>query len=161
MKVHITYLKYYQEYTTALARWSFNLQSQYSSKCTIKSQIKKYKSSCHDERLPLTLIALNENQKLVGMCSVKKHNNYTPQLTPWLHSLYVPPPYEGYNIENQLTDAIKQIAKEMNFNSLYSVIAPDLRPCYEKQGWSLFSKEKWHHQRIFIMQTGVDTNIDE
>ena len=71
MLITIAYLRDYKEYVGTLGLWSFDVWSKYHPPGTTrKKQILKYKGHFNIETLPLTLIALTENDRLIGMCSL-------------------------------------------------------------------------------------------
>jgi Acetyltransferase (GNAT) family len=152
MDIKIAYLKDYQEYITAVAHWSFLLSEKQNQPTTIKAEIEKFKTHCHDDKLPITLIAL-DNDRLVGMCSLRETEDLKTELTPWLTRLYTTPDYDNSPACDLLIDEIKQIAKQMGYDTLYQLIYDfSSKDCCFNQGWSLKSKEQLNQQSVFILE---------
>src|SRR5437870_1341133 len=111
MKIRIVYLKDYNEYITALSQWAFDTWSHYNPRATRKSQIEKFTTHCNIDTLPLTLLALDDNDKPIGMCSLRETDGIRPDLIPWLGSLYVTLSHRKQQVGEKLIDATKRIAK--------------------------------------------------
>ena len=149
----IAYLKDYQEYMTALGKWSFEAWSKYNPQATRKNQIEKFKTHCHVDTLPLTLIALNKNDELIGMCSLRNSEGIRPELTPWLGSLYVRPTHRKQQVGEKLIEAIKNIAKNMGFNHLYLLtFETALLTYYRKLGWEFMGQDSLNDYPVSIMK---------
>jgi hypothetical protein len=81
MNVKIAYLKNYQEYVTAVASWSYDIGCQYDAQMTRKGQIQIFKQRCNIDKLPLTLVALDDNNFIIGTCSLCENEDIRPDLT--------------------------------------------------------------------------------
>jgi predicted N-acetyltransferase YhbS len=153
MNVKIAYLKNYQEYVTAVAKWSFDTWSMYNPQMTRKSQIQKFKLHCNIDRLPLTLVALDENDFIIGMCSLRENDGIRPDLTPWLASLYVTPEYRNQKVGEKLINAIKRIAKSLDYDFLYLLtFDTKLTNYYANQDWQLIGEDKLNNYPVSILE---------
>jgi N-acetylglutamate synthase-like GNAT family acetyltransferase len=160
MDIKIAYLKDYQEYVTAVSKWSYDIWSAYEPHMTRKSQIQKFKQHCNIDKLPLTLIALNDYDYIIGMCSLRQNDGIRPDLTPWLTSLYVIAEYRNQKVDEKLINAAKRVARSLGFDNLYLfTFDTKLTHYYANQGWSLAGKDKYNDHPISIMETKLEDNL--
>jgi len=154
MKIKIAYLKEYQEYVPALGQWSFDTWSKFNPTSTRKGQIEKFKAHCNIDTLPLTLVALDEMDRLLGMCSLRESDGIRPDLTPWLASLFVVPSHRNKKIAEKLIAATKRVAKEMGFDILYLLtFESSLNAYYARHGWELIGNDKLNEHPVSVMET--------
>src|SRR3990167_10950773 len=85
---------------------------------SVDRTIQRLHEHCNDDKLPLTLIALDDG-KPVGMCSLRETDGILPDLMPWLGSLVVAKAYQNQGIARLLMDAIKNKTKEMGLEKCY------------------------------------------
>ena len=157
MLITIAYLRDYKEYVGTLGLWSFDVWSKYHPPgITRKKQILKYKGHFNIETLPLTLIALTENDRLIGMCSLTEEEGIRSDLKPWLSSLYVGPRFRKQGVGKKLISAIQKIAKKMNYEILYLLTNAELTEYFSKLGWSFIEESKLNGHPVSIMETSLD-----
>lgn len=150
--VKIAYLKDHEETVSTLGQWSFDAWSQYNPKATPTTHIEKFKKHCNINKLPLTVIALNEDEEVIGMCSLRDNDGIRPDLTPWLGSLYVTPSYRKKHVAEKLMEATKRIAKSMNYHELYLLtFEPKLNIYYLKHGWNLIGTDTLNKYEVSVM----------
>lgn len=148
----IVYLKDYKEYIPALANWSYKTWGGYNPQPSIKNQIEKFKQHCNTDKLPLTLIALDNNDKPIGMCSLRETDSIRSDLAPWLGSLYVTPSQRNKYVATKLTQAIKDIARHMGYEKLYLfTFDKNLNTFYINQGWVLIGEDVLNDCPVSIM----------
>jgi Acetyltransferase (GNAT) family len=156
MAIKIAYLEDYKEYMTALAHWSYRIHSHDDQPTTIKAQIDLFKKYCNKNKLPLTLIALDPHERLIGMCSLKETEKIRPELTPWLSLLYIIPAYDNRQARRLLTEAIKEKAKQLGYKALYLLTSDSsLEEEYIHQGWSLKHEDQINKHLGSILESAL------
>jgi GNAT superfamily N-acetyltransferase len=86
------------------------------------------------DTVPMTLLALSGDTPL-GSASLIEHDMDTRMdLSPWLASVYVDPPYRGRGIGSALAQAVVDRAALQGFPALY-LFTPDRARFYERLGW--------------------------
>ena len=77
-------------------------------------------ASCHKERLPICLVALNADGDALGTASLKDVSVADRRdLSPWLAALVVPPDFSGQSATDFLVAAIDDEAKRLGQSALY------------------------------------------
>lgn len=79
MGIKIAYLADYKEYISAAAHWAFLTYGKYTS-TTFKTEIEKFRNHCNEDKLPLTLIALDNNDRFIGMASLREKEEIKTEL---------------------------------------------------------------------------------
>lgn len=117
--------------------------------------MEKLHSHINENSLPLTFVAIN-NDKPVGMCSLRQNDEIRPDLFPWLGGLVVDKDYQSQGIGKMLIDAVKNKAKEMNFKEIYLfAIDPNVVPIYEHLGWTKIGMEKFRNYDVTMMKNDL------
>ena len=134
--LEIALLKHHSDKIPALAAMWYELLGRiWVPDVTIERVEARFHEHLNDDTLPLTLVAL-ENNKPVGMCSLRSNDGIRPDLTPWLGSLIVDKAAQGRGIARLLVDAIKNKAKTMGHDTLYLLtFDPTLPDYYCSLGW--------------------------
>lgn len=87
------------------------------------------------------------------MCSLVESEAIRPGLTPWLSSHYVKPNYRKQKVGGKLIDAIKRVAKNLNFERLYLfTFDSNLAQYYAHQGWTLIGKDAINNYPVSLME---------
>jgi len=154
--ISITYLKYHPEIIPTLANmWHELLGKIWVPDVSIEKTMQRFHDHCNDSNLPLTLIAL-DNDKPVGMCSLRETDGIRPDLMPWLGSLVVGKAHQKQGIARLLMDAIKNKAKDMAFETCYLLtFDPTLPNYYQRHGWSKIGMDFLKGHDVTVMQTDL------
>lgn len=122
----------------------------------IERVIERFKEHLNENTLPLTFVAL-EQDKPVGMCSLRVTEGIQPDLTPWLGSLVVDPAYQKNGIGKSLMEATKQKAKKLGYKNLYLfTFNPTLPEYYKRLGWKLRGMDKFEDHPVTVMEIGIE-----
>lgn len=98
---------------------------------------KYYMEHCfHKDRLPMTLVAFNEQNEEVGMCQLNYQDlDVRPDIYPYVAKVFVEPNSRGNNITKLLlAEAIKE-AKRLGFKTIY--LYTKHQNLYDKYGWEI------------------------
>ena len=121
----------------------------------IERVIERFKEHLHEDSLPLTLVAFEEDLP-VGMCSMRINDGLKSELTPWLGSLVVDPAYQKRGIGKILMEATKVKGKELGFEKLYLFTAdPTLPEYYTRHGWKTIGRDEFKTLPVTVMEIGL------
>ena len=149
----IAYLADYPEYTHTVAEWVYNQWADKSKK-TLEAIIESFEKRRVKNKIPLTLIALADNE-CVGTVTIYKNDLETRKdLEPWLGSLYVSPSYRQQGIGEELTKQAIEISKGLGFCKLY-LRTEEKADYYSKRGWNFIfnaQDEKGIETKVFSFE---------
>lgn len=126
----IEYLSDHKEYVDTIVDWIANEFGDESSYHFFESIIK---NSLVKDKLPLTFIALEDNE-VVGTVGLWRGDLLSRQdLFPWLSALFVKEDYRGKKIGQKLQNFLVDYCRKAGFKELF--LYTDLCGYYEKTGW--------------------------
>ncbi|AOR23833.1 GNAT family N-acetyltransferase [Clostridium taeniosporum] len=129
----IAYLADYKENSKTIINW---LWSEFGNETNHDFYEIIIKHSFKKNTLPLTFIALLDNE-LVGTISLWRTDLISRQdLYPWLSALYVKEEYRNQNIGKKLQNFVLNYCKNNGFSNLF--LYTTLDNYYEKTGWKYF-----------------------
>jgi predicted N-acetyltransferase YhbS len=151
--ITIDLLKNHQEAIPRLAQIAYELIGKiFVPDSTLEQAIERYHLHLNDQSLPLTFVALDED-KPVGMCSLRETDGIRPDLTPWLGSLVVALDYQRQGIAKQLMDTILAKAHELGFEKCYlfafDLTIPDY---YARNGWVKIGMDQFKGHPVTVME---------
>jgi hypothetical protein len=84
LNVEIEYLKYVINSVNIVAEWLFNQWGYLTPNSSMERAKRRLIESANVDKIPLAIIALNNN-KPIGVARLVKNDMYTrPKLTPWI-----------------------------------------------------------------------------
>lgn len=96
--------------------------------------------SCNRDKIPLALVALDDDGEVLGTASLKSRSVETHRhLTPWLAALFVVERYRGRGVNAALVAAIEEHALQMGFERIY-VGASGVTSKMRDAGWTLLDE---------------------
>lgn len=132
-----------------LAKWHHYEWSYLNPGESIEDRIARMQSNLNNELIPSTFIA--KNNELLGSAALVAHDMETRlDLSPWLASVFVAPPYRGQGTGTKLVRHVMQQANLAGIKQLY-LFTPDKQYFYQKLGWDVLRKEKYHGHEVSIM----------
>lgn len=152
--IKYAYLKDYPQCIPQLASiWHEVLGKVWVPEVKIEQVIENFKNHLNTDRLPLTIVALDNNIP-IGMCSLRNNDGIRPDLSPWMGSLVVHPNYQRQGIGQELVAHIKGIGKNMLFKKMYLfAFDPTLPEWYIKLNWSIMNMDKFKGHPVTVMYT--------
>ncbi len=156
--MYIAYIKDHPETLPVVARWIFDEWGDLCPGSTLETFIEHLQENCHDDQVPLTLIALLDGE-VVGTASLIEYDMDTRHdLTPWLASVYVTPAQRGKGFGTKLVQAIVAKAREFKVPKLY-LFTPDQEHFYRRLGWQPQEYTDYRGHNVVIMQ--IEPGISE
>lgn len=121
---------------------------------TLEHSRKNYQDRMRIDRLPLTLIA-HEDDNLLGMVSLKFHDMDTrPDLDPWLGGLLVLPQSRNRGIGTMLMHRATEEARRLKIPRLYLWTAT-AESLYRKLGWRVLDRSQYFGLEAVVMELEI------
>lgn len=106
---------------------------------------------CQSIALPMTFIAL-ENDELVGnICLVTEEVPDRPQYSPWISRIYVSPKHRGKAIGKALIEHAKAALRQQSHPVLY-LLTEDKTTYYTQLGWKKVEEYQLNGLTVDIMK---------
>jgi predicted N-acetyltransferase YhbS len=152
--IKIDYLKHHPEYISTLAEiWHEVLGQIWVPDISISRVEENLQNHLNTEQLPLTFVAFDE-EKPVGMCSLRVNDGIRPDLTPWIGSLVVASDHQKQGIARQLIDKTQEKARQMGFEKLYLfAFDPTIPEYYSRLGWVKIGMDECRGHSVTVMET--------
>lgn len=140
----------------ALADWIYADWHTYDKSLTKEKLIQGFLGRLHDDKLPIAIIALQNNHP-IGVISLKATED--PELaplskgSPWLGSHHVLSSIANKGIEKQLLQLAKNITGRLGHRHLFVYTSsPAHRDLYLAQGSQLIEQRQFRNHPIWILQ---------
>lgn len=92
--------------------------------------------SCNRDDLPMALVALSDDGKVLGTAAIKKESVGSESgMGPWLAALYVPIEHRACGIGSALVEAIEDKARSFGFDSIF-VSTDAAENIIRRRGWT-------------------------
>jgi GNAT superfamily N-acetyltransferase len=102
--------------------------------------------------LPASFLAFIDHDEPVGIARLIEDDLETRlNFSPWLASVFVPPPFRGQGIGSQLCEHVVHEAQRLGFSTLY-LFTRDRENFYSRQGWIVVERTAYQGQGIVIMK---------
>lgn len=154
--IKIKYLAHFPSHTKALSEiWADTIGKDLFPEVSSDMKEADIKQTLNENKLPLSFVALQDNDP-VGMSSLSMDSQIdTPELSPWV-SLFFKEEYRSKGLAKLLIRSVKSKAFKMGFKKLYVVIFnKDLIPKYEEFGWTKVGTGKAGKMSGDIMEVGL------
>jgi N-acetylglutamate synthase-like GNAT family acetyltransferase len=133
-----------------LAQWLHREWGHTRPGATVETRRARLEGSCNRDRIPLTVVALEDGQVL-GSASLIFHDMETRmELTPWLASVFVGEAYRRKGIGAELVRRIMAEAARLDVPVLYLYTVHSER-FYAALGWTFYERTSYREQNIVIM----------
>lgn len=147
----IDYLADHKELIPILARWMHEEWGYLYPEHTIEIRERLVAERSNKDRIPLTLVAIEDGKPVGTVCLMAHDMDTRPELTPWLASLYVEKNHRRRGIGARLVAAIEAEAARLGVKQLY-LFTPDQENFYTRLGWSVTERIAYHGCFVIIME---------
>ena len=135
-----------------IGSWVFNEWGKHNPEATLDKVINAFRNRAGSTVVPLTVVALDQNDQPVGTASLTVTDMKThPELTPWLSSVYILPEARGNGIATELCRQIEREAKRLGNSRLY-LFTDNAKELYLKLGWEIKAYEEYRDLNVTIME---------
>jgi GNAT superfamily N-acetyltransferase len=122
---------------------------------TLKDCMTAYQERMNRDQLPLTLVALHDNE-LAGMVSLKFHDLDTrPDLDPWLGGVLVLPEWRNRGVATMLIHRATAEAHRLKIPRLY-LWTPSAEGLYRKLGWEVIERTEYFEKPAVVMGRDIE-----
>jgi len=111
------------------------------------------------DAVPMTVVVRSAGT-LLGSASLIAYDMDTRMdLSPWLASVYVAPPYRGHGVGSALVREIVDRATDLGFWALY-LFTPDRARFYERLGWHVLEHVVYRGYAQVLMSISLRRSAD-
>ncbi|MDP3508922.1 MAG: GNAT family N-acetyltransferase [Candidatus Melainabacteria bacterium] len=153
MRFKIVYLADHGDFVSTCASWAFDTWGRYNPSYSLEKRIVSFTEHCRRDQIPLTVLALDERDKAIGMASLRANDGIRDDLTPWLGSVYVAPAYRSKGLGQALVEHIQSIASNLRYEKIYLLTYEESLPnWYQTFGWQEIGKDSSHGNAVTVME---------
>ena len=150
-------LKDEPEHLSTLAEWHQQQWSSLNPGETIDMRIIRMQDYLNNDFIPTTFIAtfIAKQDVLIGSAAIVENDmEILSELSPWLASVFIAPPYRKKGFGTKLVLHVMQQARLHGIEKLY-LYTPDDEDFYKGLGWVTLSHETYHGQQVTVMSTDL------
>jgi GNAT superfamily N-acetyltransferase len=149
--ITVIFLKEKPDFVPVVSEWVYN-EWYDKKKTTLNKVIDYYNSFLNDDKIPMSLVAIQEGKPVGTVCLWENDLRSRKDMEPWLAALYVPKVYRNRGIARLLINKLTSVCKELGFNKLY------LRT---ETGYDYYKKLGWNFLEQTINENGEKTFVFE
>lgn len=147
--MQILNLKDQPQHIPQLAEWHQHEWASLNPGRTLQQRIKTMQAYLSDDLVPSTYIA--KGPELMGSAAIIVNDMETsPELTPWLASVFVAPAYRNQGIGSRLVKHVMQQAHAAGIARLF-LFTPDRVSFYRRLGWQTLIEAAYRGHSVTIM----------
>lgn len=151
----IEYLADHREFIPRLARWMHEEWGYLYPEHTLEIRRQLVTERANKDRIPLTLVAIEDNEPVGTVCLKIDDMDTRPELTPWLASLYVEKTHRRQGIGAKLVAAIESEAARLGVKKLY-LFTPDSEIFYASLGWTVTERLEYRGCFVSVMKKQLE-----
>jgi predicted N-acetyltransferase YhbS len=148
--MRIDYLANHPELIPTIAEWHTREWGDVPPLATVADRIEKFRGHLNRDRIPLTLVAVDDDELLGSASLVEEDLPGRDDLMPWLASVYVAPEHRRRGVGSKLVRQIVAKASELNVRELYLFTWSQER-LYENLGWRVLERTVLADRQVVIM----------
>jgi GNAT superfamily N-acetyltransferase len=134
-----------------LARWHFAQWGPINPTSTVERRIERLRGHLEPGRVPQTFVAVDGDRLLGSASLVAADLPSRDDLSPWLASVYVDPPFRNRGVGAALVKRVAQEARSLDFPTLY-LFTPDRAAFYANLGWQVVERDEWNGCEVTVME---------
>ncbi|PPD35789.1 MAG: GNAT family N-acetyltransferase [Methylomonas sp.] len=138
------------QHIPTLAAWHHQEWAHLNPGGTLEKRIAKMQTYLDVALVPSTYIYKQDDQLAGSAALIACDMDTRPELTPWLASVFVSPPFRRQGIGSALVRYAMLQAKLAGLDTLY-LFTPDQAGFYAKLGWQTLSEESYRGCDITLM----------
>ena len=153
--LEIVYLKDHPQWLNLLADWICEGWSRYDASLTQERSRKLLNERLHDDRLPMTLVAVEHDQP-IGVGSLKaeefpEFEEFAPPGSPWLGGLYAPDKQE--EVKKAILMKIKKVAHKLGHQEVYAYSSnPQDTKWYLNEGATELAQKQFRGHTVTVFK---------
>lgn len=139
-----------------LAQWHFAQWGPINPTSTVERRIARLQGHLEPGRVPQTFIAVDGDRLLGSASLVAADLPSREDLSPWLASVYVDPPFRNRGIGAALVQRVAQEARKLSFPVIY-LFTPDRAAFYANLGWQIVEHDDWNGCQVTVMELDLNS----
>lgn len=133
-----------------IAAWLQQEWGHLSPEKTLDDRIRHLSERCRNDDLPVTFIAIADDEN-VGTVSLVPHDlKSRMDLTPWVAAVFVKPEARGRGIGSRLVGFAEAEAQRRGIPTLY-LFTPDKQRMYARLGWTTIEEVEYRGEHVTVM----------
>lgn len=156
MAFKIECLADHKEFIPILARWMHEEWGYLYPEHTFEIRKGLIAERANKDRIPLTLVAIEDDEPVGTVCLMVSDMDTRPELTPWLASLYVEKSRRREGIGAKLVMAIETEAAKLGVEKLY-LFTPNSENFYAGLGWSVRERTEYRGCFVSVMEKQINS----
>ena len=150
MNIRIEHLIDFRSCIPTVAAWQQQEFGYLSPNGTVEQRIERLSAARDPKNLPISLVALSEDQSLVGSANIAATTLTHKHLSPWLSSVVVPAEHRGHGIASKLALAAVAEARRLGFDKIH-LFTPRNESLYARLGWTTFDRTDINGVAVCLM----------
>lgn len=135
MRLSVAYLADHTEHVPLVAQWLHAQFGHLSTARTLEERADRLRRSLNRRAIPTTFVALDGDIPLGTASLVASDLPPRPDLTPWIASVYVDPPFRTQGAGRVLVQRVVQEATALGHARLWLYTSDDRLRFYGLMGW--------------------------
>jgi predicted N-acetyltransferase YhbS len=154
--MELVYLADYPDYIPVLARWHHEQWNYLDPSRTVEQRTAWLQT--HGKRtFPTAFVAVENGSTPIGCASLVSHDmSDRMDLSPWLASVYVEPPYRQRGVGSALVRRVMDEARAFAAPRLY-LYTPDRESFYARIGWQVYDRRIYRGHLMVMMSIELGT----
>jgi len=137
-----------------VAAWGFAEWGHLTPGQTLQSRTGEVRAGANADRVPIVLVALDDDDAIVGTASLVFDDLEGDPRNPWLANVFVPDDHRGEGIASALVDAIEVRARRLGYATLY-LFTTSAAQLYARLGWSALEQREHRGEHIQVMEKAL------
>ena len=154
MQANIIDLSDEPEHITTLAEWHHAEWAHLNPGDSLEQRIERMKGYLANDLVPSTFVCKHQGQLAGSAAIIVSDMDTRPELTPWLASVFVAPPFRRLGIGSKLVRHVMSQAKQAGIANLY-LFTPDQAAFYQRLGWTTMALDDYRGCRVTVMQASL------
>jgi predicted N-acetyltransferase YhbS len=148
--MHIINIRTQPHHIPEVAGWLFAEWGHLTPGSSVERSIQRLTERCQTDDLPVTFIAIEEND-VVGTVSLVPHDlKIRMDLTPWIASVFVKPGSRGRGVGSQLVSFAEAEAQRRDISAMY-LFTPNKQQMYARLGWNTVEEVEYRGEHVTVM----------
>lgn len=157
MNISVAYLADHVEHVPLVAQWLHAQFGHLSTARTLEERAARLRRSLNRQAIPTTFVALAGTTPLGTAALVASDLPPCPDLTPWLASVYVDPPYRTQGVGRALAQRVAQEATALGHSRLWLYTSNDRLRFYGLMGWRAVEQLQYGGDLMTVMALDLPT----
>ena len=158
MAFRIAHLADCPQHVAQVATWQQTEFGYLNPVITLEQREARLRDALHGVGLPLTLVAMSDDDDPIGAATLLPGTITHPHLTPWLSTVVVAPAFRGRGIASALSLQIASEAARLGFPTIY-LFTPNNASLYRRLGWDPIDTADVRGTQVAVMARATGASM--